>query len=102
MRAEDTVKKWPASVNTLKIGATSAEGGTRGKTVTIGGAKSLPWLAYEGEVGSQPAIAIEIWDSGADAWPEELKQQYGESMKNPITWAQKASELGVLPQDHTP
>ena len=95
MNAKDTAQKWTSSVNQVTIGATTAEGGTRSKTITIGGARCVPWLAYEGEVGRQPSIAIEIWDTNAQTWSEELRTQYGKDMNNPISWALKAVESGA-------
>jgi len=93
MKAEDTAQKWTAAINEVAIGATAAQGGTRASTVTIGGARSIPWLAYEGEVGRRPAIAIELWDNGAEGWPEQLRKEYGEVMQDPVAWAKRAIEL---------
>jgi acetyl-CoA decarbonylase/synthase complex subunit delta len=95
MKANDTAQKWSAAINELTIGATAAEGGTRGKTVTIGGAQCVPWLSYEGPVGRRPAIALEIWDRGAETWPALLQAEYGSLMNNPVAWAKKGVELGV-------
>ena len=95
MKAQDTAQKWTAAINEVTIGATPAEGGTRGKTVTIGGARSIPWLAYEGDVGRRPAIAIEIWDSGAEAWPPLVLEEYGPVVDDPVAWAQRAAELNA-------
>ena len=52
--------KWPGSINTVTIGATAAEGGTRAKTVTIGGQKTMPYLQFEAPTPNKPVIAIEI------------------------------------------
>jgi len=39
-------------------------------------------------------IAVEIWDSAGETWPDELKAQYGEALKDPASWAKKAVEFG--------
>ena len=52
--------KWPGSIKTITLGATAAEGGTRTKTVTIGGQTTMPYLQYEEPTPSKPVIAIEI------------------------------------------
>jgi acetyl-CoA decarbonylase/synthase complex subunit delta len=88
-------EKWTGKVNTVVIGATPEEGGTRTSTVTIGGAETLPFLSFEGAVGRRPAIAAEVWDSGGEAWPEVLRQAYGEALSSPGEWAKKAVEFGV-------
>jgi len=95
MKAKDTAQQWTAAINEVTIGAKSSEGGTRGKTVTIGGAKTIPWLGYEGPVGRRPTIAVEVRDAGAEAWPEELRKQYGSVLKDPAAWARRAIELGA-------
>jgi acetyl-CoA decarbonylase/synthase complex subunit delta len=95
MKAQDTAQKWTSSVNSVTIGATSADGGTRGKTVAIGGAKCAPWLAYEGDLGRRPAVAIEIWDHVQDGWPEELAKHYGDVMNDPAAWATRAAGFGA-------
>lgn len=95
MSVPETKEKWTSAVNKVTIGATSKEGGTRTSTVTIGGGKALPFLAYEGELGHPPAVAIEIWDGGAGDWPEQLTRAYGDVMSSPGAWARKAVEFGA-------
>ncbi len=91
----DLAEKWTGKVNTVTIGATSEQGGTRTSTVTIGGAATLPFLSFEGSIGQRPPIAVEVWDSGAEGWPEPLRLAYGECMSSPAQWAQKAVEFGA-------
>jgi len=95
MKTEETARKWAGTINEVTIGATPADGGTRGSTVTIGGSACVPWLPFEGNVGRRPAIAVEIWDKGADAWPETLRNEYGDLLNDPIAWAKRAVELGA-------
>jgi len=95
MSIPDVSEKWSSTINTVTIGATGEEGGTRAKTVTIGGACTLPFLAFEGAVGNRPAIAVEVWDSGGETWPDQLRQAYGEAINSPVEWAKKAVEFGA-------
>jgi acetyl-CoA decarbonylase/synthase complex subunit delta len=95
MGIPDTKEKWTASISEVVIGATKEEGGTRTSTVTIGGSQSMPFLAYEGNSGHKPVIAVEIWDNGGENWPEELKKQYGDVMSDPAAWAKKAVDVGA-------
>ena len=95
MSVPETGEKWTSMVNEVAIGATSQEGGTRTSTVTIGGARALPFLRYEGELGHRPVIAIEVWDGGAEEWPEQLKSAYGDAMSSPVQWAKKAVDFGA-------
>lgn len=92
----DTPKdKWPGSVRTVTIGATAAEGGTRAKTVTIGGQTTMPYLQFEAPTPHKPLIAIEIKSRKPDDWSPLLAEVWGEAMADPAQWAKKAEETGA-------
>ncbi len=95
MSMPNVAEKWAGSINLVTVGATSEGGGTRTSTVTLGGAAALPFMAFEGTVGNPPAMAVELWDSGADKWPEQLTRVYGDAMNSPGEWARKAVEFGA-------
>ena len=69
-------EKWSASVSAVTIGATEAEGGTREKPITVGGAKSVPFMKFEGEVGHRPVIAMDVLDVEPTDWPEEMRSTH--------------------------
>jgi acetyl-CoA decarbonylase/synthase, CODH/ACS complex subunit delta len=87
--------KWAGAVRTVKIGATSAEGGTRGRTVTVGGAKTLPFLNFEEATPHLPVIALEIKDRRPEDWSPLLLKFWEEVVDDPIRWAQQAEEAGA-------
>jgi acetyl-CoA decarbonylase/synthase, CODH/ACS complex subunit delta len=95
MTIPDTAEKWTSTVNTVTVGATAEAGGTRTSTVTLGGTAALPFLSYEGSLGNRTAMAVEVWDGGAEAWPDQLKEAYGDAMNSPADWAKKAVEFGA-------
>ena len=95
MTIPDTAEKWSSTVNTVTVGATAEAGGTRTSTVTLGGAAALPFMSYEGSLGNRIAMAVEVWDGGAEAWPDQLKEAYGDVMNSPGDWAKKAVEFGA-------
>ncbi len=95
MSIPEVAEKWSGKINTVKIGATSEEGGTRTSAVTVGGSACLPYISDDGPVGNRPAIAVEIWDGGGETWPEQLKKVYGDAMSSPGQWAKKAVEFGA-------
>ncbi len=91
--ALDLVKeKWSGVVNTLIIGATAAEGGTRGVAVKCGAEEGLPFLTEENKIPNRPVIAIEIFDIEPLDWPEALLKEYGAAVKNPVEWAIKCEK----------
>ena len=90
MQIVDVKEKWTNRINTVTIGATRAEGGTRAKTVTVGGETTLPFLTFEGEIPNPPAVAGLITDIVSDDWPDVLKHAIGREINSPAEWAQKA------------
>jgi len=88
----DIRESWSHQINTVTIGATSAEGGTRGRVVQVGGENSLPFMHFEGQTPCRPALAMEVIDRPPDDWPEVLTQAFGEALNNPVDWAKLAVE----------
>ena len=95
MAVPDIKEKWSAIVNTVTIGATSEQGGTRSSTVSVGGAGGLGAMGFEGPLGHRPAIAVEVWDSGGESLPAALREVYGDSLNSAADWAKKAVEFGA-------
>src|SRR5581483_4581707 len=87
--------KWLGSIRTVTIGATSAEGGTRAKTVTVGGGTTMPYLHFKAPTPNKPAIAIEIKSRKPTDWSPLLAEVWGEAMADPAQWAKKAEEAGA-------
>ncbi len=95
MLVPDGKEKWSGRVNTVAIGATRAEGGTRGRSVTIGGQSGIPLLAFDGELPFPPAVALEVVDKPPLDWPAPLAEIYGDVWSDPAAWARRAQELGA-------
>ena len=80
-------EKCEAAVRTVRLGATKAEGGSRGKTHTIGGATCMPFHFWEGEMPNRPLLAMEVFDSINEKFPEELKKAFGDLIHHPAEMA---------------
>ena len=87
---------WPGSVETVTLGATADDGGTRAATVTIGGETSLPFMHFEGEVAHRPVIALEIMSSRPD-WSPVLLEAWGDVVDDPARWAAAEREWLCMP-----
>lgn len=87
--------KWSAAVRSVKIGATSAEGGTRTKIVTVGGEKTLPFMHFENEMPHPPVVALEIKDRYPDDWSPLLLNVWKDVVNDPAKWAKTAEEMGA-------
>ncbi|MFH1046183.1 MAG: CO dehydrogenase/acetyl-CoA synthase subunit delta [Candidatus Omnitrophota bacterium] len=89
MPLEQVKEKWSHKINTLAIGATKEEGGTRASKIVVGGESTLPYLFGEGEMPYRPVIAMEIIDSEPTDWPVALKEPFQDVLNNPVEWARK-------------
>ena len=88
-------EKWTGRVREVTLGATTAQGGTRAKTVTVGGESTLPFLHFDGAIPHPPALAIEIKDRKPDDWSPLLYEVWGEAMDDPGDWAHAAEVAGA-------
>ncbi|MBM2842671.1 MAG: acetyl-CoA decarbonylase/synthase delta subunit [Anaerolineales bacterium] len=88
-------EKSAGAVRTVNIGATRDQGGTRARTLTLGGETALPFLDFEGTLPNPPALAIEIRDRKPDDWSPLLYQAWGEAMQDPADWARAAEGAGA-------
>jgi acetyl-CoA decarbonylase/synthase complex subunit delta len=88
----DVKKTWTNAINTVTLGATKEEGGTRTKKVTVGGAASLPFHRFEGAMPYVPLIAMEVWDSAPQGWPSVLTEPFADVLSDPGAWAKKCVE----------
>lgn len=95
MPVEIPKDSWPGEVKTVTIGATAEQGGTRSKTVTVGGEKALPFLNFDAPMPNKPLIALEINSRKPDDWSELLLKEWGEAMDEPGKWAKAAEEAGA-------
>ncbi len=88
MPVEKVKEKWTNTINTLTVGATKEEGGTRSSKITVGGQNTLPYLFDEGVIPNKPVIAMEVQDIEPD-WPEVLKEPFKDVIAKPVEWAKK-------------
>jgi acetyl-CoA decarbonylase/synthase complex subunit delta len=95
MPVEIPKEKYAGSVRQVTLGATPEQGGTRSRTLTLGGENALPFLHDEGSFPNPPALAIEVRDRKPDDWSPLLYQAWGEAMADPAAWAKAAEAAGA-------
>ncbi|HET7090682.1 MAG TPA: acetyl-CoA decarbonylase/synthase complex subunit delta [Anaerolineae bacterium] len=88
-------EKWVGKVREVTLGATAADGGTRARTVTVGGESTLPFLHFDGAIPHRPALAIEVRDRRPDDWSPLLYDAWGDAMNDPGEWAKAAEAAGA-------
>ena len=95
MPIEIPKEKSAGTVRTVTLGATKEQGGTRARTLTLGGEAALPYLDFEGSLPNPPGFAIEIRDHKPEDWSPLLYAAWGEAMDDPGDWARAAEVAGA-------
>jgi acetyl-CoA decarbonylase/synthase complex subunit delta len=86
----------PGKIVEVTIGATAAQGGTRSRTVTIGGATALPFHFFEGLHPHPPVVAMEVFDKVPAKYPDSLREYYQDVLDNPAGMARRCvGEFGA-------
>jgi len=95
MAIPELKEKWSGQINTVTVGATKEEGGTRGRTFTLGGETGIPFLSYDGETPNPAVIALDVVDIEPVDWPDPLADAYSDVWSDPAAWAVRAKEVGA-------
>ena len=77
MPVQIPIEKWSGAVRAVTLGATTAQGGTRTHTVTVGGETTLPFLHFEGSIPHPPTAALEIKSRRPADWSPLLLDTWG-------------------------
>lgn len=59
------------------------------KAITVGGANTLPFHLFEGDMPYPPKVAFDVLDVQPDEWPDVLSRHYSDVFADPAKWAQK-------------
>ena len=63
--------------------------GSGDEALTVGGQSSYPFHLFEGEMPHPPRIAMEVYDSPPEEWPEAALEPFAEVTDDPVAWAKK-------------
>ncbi|MBS7656635.1 CO dehydrogenase/acetyl-CoA synthase subunit delta [Candidatus Bathyarchaeota archaeon] len=73
----------------VKLGATKLEGGSRGKTVTIGGERSPAFYLFEEAQPNPPIVSVDVFDTEVSL-PKSIRMHVQEVLGDPSAWAKLA------------
>jgi len=59
------------------------------KALTVGGASTLPFHLFEGDMPYVPRVAYDVLDSEPEDWPDVLSKYYSDVLSDPVAWARK-------------
>jgi len=79
-------------IREITLGATPAQGGTRSRTMTVGGSTTLPFCFFEGEHPHRPVVAMEVFDKMPPKYPQPLLDYFGDVIDKPADMARRCVE----------
>jgi acetyl-CoA decarbonylase/synthase complex subunit delta len=87
--------EYPGQIREITLGATKKNGGTRSKTLTIGGHKAPAWNLFQASPKHLPIVAGDVFDMRIHL-AKAVKVHYDEVMDDPAEWAKLAiSKFGA-------
>lgn len=84
---ERVIEKWQDKISEVTLGATNESGGSRVKTIKIGGETGIYFIKGEDACPNLPVVAMEVWDMQPENWPDILASSYGKVLGDPAEWA---------------
>ncbi len=85
------VEEYPGRIEEVTLGATKSEGGSRGRTLVIGGATTPAFYTFERLPPHPPIISLDVFDTEVPL-PKAIKVYVKEVMEDPAAWAKLAVE----------
>lgn len=91
LRAEfkPLVQTYPGRITEVKLGAKRSEGGSRGRTLTIGGETSPAFYLFEEVPPNLPVVSVDVFDTEISL-PRALRTYVQDVIGDPAAWAKMA------------
>jgi len=85
------IETYPGKIVEVKLGATKGEGGTRGRSVVIGGETSPAFYTFERPVVHPPVVTLDVFDMELPL-SKAVKMHVKDVIGDPAAWAKLAVE----------
>lgn len=80
------VRSYPGRICEVALGSTRGDGGSRVKSITIGGATTPAFHLYEGSEPHPPVVAGSVFDM-VPPLTGPVKMSFGDALDDPCAWA---------------
>ncbi|MCG7853774.1 MAG: CO dehydrogenase/acetyl-CoA synthase subunit delta, partial [Methanosarcinaceae archaeon] len=80
-------EEWKHKIQEVTLGATSADGGTRKNTITIGGENALPYY-FDAPMPHRNYVTMDVFDMPI-SMAKAVRTHYEDVMNDPAEWAKK-------------
>jgi len=85
------VETYSGKVVEVKLGATKSEGGTRGKSIVIGGETTPAFYTFERPMLHPPVVTVDVFDMKVPL-AKAVKMHVKDVLEDPAAWAKLAVE----------
>jgi len=85
------IETYPGKIVQVKLGATKGEGGTRGRSVIIGGETSPAFYTFERPTTHPPVVTLDVFDMEVPL-SKAVKMHVKDVVGDPAAWAKLAVE----------
>ena len=86
---EAPIEEYPGHIVEVTLGATRTQGGTRGKSITIGGEKAPAFYLFENSTPNPPIISLDVFDMPIPL-AKPVKMHVKDVLEDPAAWAKLA------------
>jgi len=91
-RFEFKPEEFKGRIEEVTIGATKADGGTRGSVVELGGETAPPFYPMEGAMPNRPVVTYDVFDMPQPQFALEQRKVYSPVWDDPCKWARFCEE----------
>ncbi len=81
------VQNYTGRVVEVKLGATRAEGGSRGKSILIGGETAPAYYSFQSPIAHKPVVAFDVFDWPKVSLAKAVKEHFKDVVHDPAEWA---------------
>ncbi|MBE0476327.1 MAG: acetyl-CoA decarbonylase/synthase complex subunit delta [Coriobacteriia bacterium] len=85
MTYQDPVQSYSGSIREVALGA-------EGRQVVAGGARTMPFYAFDGAPFTPPLIAMEVYDARPHGWPAAAEEPFADVLDDPVAWGRRCVE----------
>jgi acetyl-CoA decarbonylase/synthase complex subunit delta len=85
------IETYPSKIAEVKLGATKAEGGTRSRSIIVGGETSPAFYTFERPIVHTPIVTLDVFDMEVPL-SKAVKMHVKDVVGDPAAWAKLAVE----------
>ncbi|MFX1319341.1 MAG: CO dehydrogenase/acetyl-CoA synthase subunit delta [Promethearchaeota archaeon] len=83
------LSEYSGQIREITLGATKGQGGSRSKTITVGGHKAPAWNLFQAPPKHPPVVAADVFDMRIKL-AKAVRIHYDDVMDDPVAWARLA------------